>query len=57
MSEGIILRREAATAFSTRQVKLVRTADGYDLRPFGDPLAFSEMAVIRFQRYSVTCLS
>ncbi|GAA4648475.1 hypothetical protein GCM10023116_07440 [Kistimonas scapharcae] len=50
MSEGIILRREAATAFSTRQVKLVRTADGYDLLPFGDPLTFSEMAAIRSSR-------
>ncbi len=50
MSEGNILRREAATAFSTRQVKLVRTADGYDLRAFGDPLTFSEMAAIRSSR-------
>ena len=47
MSEGIILRREAATAFSTRQIKLVRTGDGYDLRPVGDPLTFNEMAAIR----------
>ena len=47
MSKEIILRREAATAFSTRQVRLVRTANGYDLKPFGNPLTFSEMMTLR----------
>ncbi len=57
MSEGIILRREAATAFSTRQVTLTRTAEGLDLKPCGDPLTFSEMAAMRSAGAIPPCFS